>query len=111
MYNNILHVLSLFLSQQITVNNIYHLPFTNTKILLYCIYRQYNYSVPYHRRALFWYRHTNITFLPPAFLPEFDRLTSQRWLPSFLLILEIFFIPGQKIQQYLSVFDVDTLNK
>ena len=29
-----------------------------------CIHRQYNFSVPYHRRTLFWYRHTHMTFTP-----------------------------------------------
>ena len=29
------------------------------------IHRQCSYSVPYHTRTLFWYRHTQLTFPPP----------------------------------------------
>ena len=39
--------------------------YQDSSVLLYTDTRQYNYSVPYHRRTLFWYRHTHVTFPHP----------------------------------------------
>ena len=54
------------ITPQLTLNKCTLLDCTNTKNLLYCIHWQYNYSVPYYRRTLFWYRHTHMTFPPPG---------------------------------------------
>ena len=58
--------IKLILSKQLTINKCTLLDCINTEILMYCIYLQYTPSVRYSLYTLFWYRHTHMTFPPPA---------------------------------------------
>ena len=109
-------ILNLFLSKQLTINKFTLLDCTNTKVLLYFIHRQ-NQLVPYHRRTLFWYRHTHDDSSPELYTWRVEGLYTQRRRDYTLIVEGIRQLEEQELDiqrssdQTLRVVEIRHLNK